>query len=185
MAVLYQDFRSDTAAAPLWTDTWLARSRDGGATWTDLRLGGSFDLTRAPFANGLFLGDYMGLAADDGRFLPLVVRSDVAAERSLGALWKKDVVLRGGFGTTFLSPRPLPFGQSSAAVFLVDAQVGVRRDFLELGLESTNLLGARYAETEYAFVSNWRSTQVPSYLPARHLTAGPPRQVMFTMGVHL
>lgn len=116
---------------------------------------------------------------------PLVVRSDVAAERSVGALWKKDVVLRGGFGTTFLSPRPLPFGQSSAAVFLVDAQVGVRRDFLELGLESTNLLGARYAETEYAFVSNWRSTQVPSYLPARHLTAGPPRQVMFTMGVHL
>ena len=67
----------------------------------------------------------------------------------------------------------------------VDAQVGVRRDFLEVGIESMNLLGARYAETEYAFVSNWRSAQVPSYLPARHITAGPPRQVMLTMTVHL
>lgn len=76
VAVLYQDFRNDTAAAPLWTDTWLARSQDGGATWSDLRLGGSFDLTRAPSANGLFLGDYMGLGADDARFLPLAVRSD-------------------------------------------------------------------------------------------------------------
>jgi len=78
VGVLYQDFRNDTAASPLWADTWLARSQDGGATWTDLRLGGSYDLTRAPFANGLFLGDYMGMGTDDGRFLPLAVRSDAA-----------------------------------------------------------------------------------------------------------
>ena len=116
---------------------------------------------------------------------PLVVRTDTAVEHALFSLWKKDLVGHAGLGTTFLSPRPLPFGQSSAAVFLVDAQLGVRRDFLELGVESTNLLGARYAETEYAFVSNWRSAQVPSFLPARHLTAGPPRQVLFTMGIHL
>lgn len=116
---------------------------------------------------------------------PLVVRTDTSAEHPLFSLWKKDVVGRAGFATTFLAPRPLPFGQSSAAVFLLDAQLGLRRDFLELGVESTNLLGARYAETEYAFVSNWRSSQVPSLLPARHFTAGPPRQVLFTMGVHL
>ena len=116
---------------------------------------------------------------------PLVVRTDTAVEHPLFSLWNKSVVGRAGMGTTFLSPRPLPYGQSSAAVFLVDAQVGVRRDFLEVGIESMNLLGARYAETEYAFVSNWRSAQVPSYLPARHITAGPPRQVMLTMTVHL
>lgn len=116
---------------------------------------------------------------------PLVVRTDTAIEHPVFSLWNKPVVGRIGAGTTFLSPRPLPYGQSSAAVFLVDAQAGIKRDFLEIGIESTNLLGARYAETEYAFVSNWRSSQVPSYLPARHVTAGPPRQVMLTVGVHL
>lgn len=116
---------------------------------------------------------------------PLVVRTDASVERPLLSAWGKDVVGRFGYGTTFLSPRPLPFGQSSAAVFLLDAQASVRRDFLELGVESTNLLGARYADTEYAFVSNWKSSAVPSQLPARHFTAGPPRQVLFTLGLYL
>jgi hypothetical protein len=114
-----------------------------------------------------------------------VVRTDASVERPLISAWGKDVVGRFGYGTTFLSPRPLPFGQSSAAVFLLDAQASVRRDFLELGIESTNLLGARYADTEYAFVSNWKSSAVPSQLPARHFTAGPPRQVLFTLGLYL
>ncbi len=116
---------------------------------------------------------------------PLVVRGDMAAERALFALHGKPVVGRVGSGTTFLSPRPLPFGASSAAVFLLDAQASIRRDFLELGLESTNLLAARYADVEYAFVSNWRTSAVPSLLPARHLAAGPPRQVLFTLTLHL
>ena len=115
---------------------------------------------------------------------PLFVRTDTAAEHTLGKLWQQDVVGRLGYGTTFLAPRPLPFGQSSAAVFLLDAQASVRRGVIELGVEATNVLGARYAETEYAYVSNWRGG-APSLLPARHLTAGPPRQVLFTMGLSL
>ncbi|MFZ5638670.1 MAG: exo-alpha-sialidase [Pseudomonadota bacterium] len=74
VGVSYYDLRNDTATAPLSTDAWLARSRDGGATWTDLRLGATFDLAQAPFANGLFVGDYTGLVSVGGRFLPFYAR---------------------------------------------------------------------------------------------------------------
>ncbi|MBL0197757.1 MAG: TonB family protein [Myxococcales bacterium] len=116
---------------------------------------------------------------------PLLVRTDTSAEHRLFDLWRQDVIGRLGYATTFLSPRPLPFGASSAAVFLVDMQASLRRGALEIGAETTNLLGARYAETEYAFVSSWRTGTPPSLLPARHLTAGPPRQVLFTLGLTL
>lgn len=116
---------------------------------------------------------------------PLVVRQDVSAEGKLADVFGHALVGKVGYATTFLSPRPLPYGQESRALFTVDALASLRRDFLELGLEATNILGARVAETEYAFVSNWRPNAVPSLLPARHITAGPPRLVMLTLGVHL
>ncbi len=74
VGVSYYDLRNDTATAPLSTDAWLARSRDGGATWTDLRIGETFDLAQAPFANGLFVGDYTGLVSAGGRFVPFYAR---------------------------------------------------------------------------------------------------------------
>lgn len=83
VGVSYYDLRSDTATAPLSTDAWLARSRDGGATWTDLRIGDTFDLTTAPFANGLFVGDYTGLADIDGRFVPFHARTTALGEDNL------------------------------------------------------------------------------------------------------
>lgn len=83
VGVSYYDLRSDTATAPLSTDAWLARSRDGGATWTDLRIGDTFDLTTAPFANGLFVGDYTGLADIDGRFVPFHARTTAQGEDNL------------------------------------------------------------------------------------------------------
>lgn len=83
VGVSYYDLRSDTATAPLSTDAWLARSRDGGTTWTDLRVGDTFDLTTAPFANGLFVGDYTGLADIDGRFVPFHARTTAQGEDNL------------------------------------------------------------------------------------------------------
>ncbi len=113
------------------------------------------------------------------------MRQDVSAEGKLADVFGHALVGKVGYATTFLSPRPLPYGQESRALFTVDALASLRRDFLELGLEATNILGARVAETEYAFVSNWRPNAVPSLSPARHITAGPPRLVMLTLGVHL
>lgn len=63
IGVLYQDFRNDTNAAPLVTSTWLAHSHDGGATWTETKVGPDFDMTGAPIARGYFLGDYYALGA--------------------------------------------------------------------------------------------------------------------------
>jgi sulfur carrier protein ThiS len=79
VGVGYYDFRSDTVAAPLLTDTWLARSSDGGAHWTESRVAEPFDLsiaprTTSPGNGGYFLGDYQGLSSRGGVFLPLYAK---------------------------------------------------------------------------------------------------------------
>ncbi|MGI9024917.1 MAG: hypothetical protein ACR2GP_04955 [Burkholderiaceae bacterium] len=73
IGVMYYDFRDDTAdASTLLTDLWLARSADAGATWTEARLAGPFDLTTAPLTEGgYFLGEYQALAATASRFVTL------------------------------------------------------------------------------------------------------------------
>jgi iron complex outermembrane recepter protein len=116
---------------------------------------------------------------------PLLLRSDVAFTRPLGRAFGKPLTWKAGYGTTFLSSRPLPYGQTSPPVFLLDATVGVRRDWLELSIDAFNLLDARYADTEYAFVSNWQSSAVPSRVPARHITAGAPRALLASVTLYL
>jgi hypothetical protein len=44
-------------------------------TWSETHLAGPFDLRTAPFAGGLFLGDYMGLAATPDAWLALHART--------------------------------------------------------------------------------------------------------------
>ena len=63
VAVMYYDFRNNTAAPGLPTDIFLAHSHDGGATWTEQHVQGGFDMENAPNALGWFLGDYQGMAA--------------------------------------------------------------------------------------------------------------------------
>lgn len=75
VGITYYDLRDNTPdPATLPTGYWLARSADGIA-WTQTRLAGPFDLATAPNANGLFLGDYMGLAGAGSDFLALFVRT--------------------------------------------------------------------------------------------------------------
>ena len=85
VAVQHYDFRFDdpTSTPPLTTDVWLLRSGNGGASWTEERIGsgtpgvvipgaatGSFDMTTAPDANGYFVGDYAGLDFAGGGLEP-------------------------------------------------------------------------------------------------------------------
>lgn len=79
VGVSYYDFRNNTATAPLTTEYWLARSNNGGATWTETRVSPPFDLTLAPDAGGLFLGDYQGLASIGSRFVPFYARTGTAS----------------------------------------------------------------------------------------------------------
>ncbi len=70
IGISYFDFRSNTPSpATLPTDAWLARSSDG-VTWQESRIAGPFDLALAPYADGLFLGDYQGLIAVGAEFVP-------------------------------------------------------------------------------------------------------------------
>jgi len=71
IAVTHYDLRFNTSdPATLPTDYWFLHSHDGGATWTETRVTAqSFDHKLAPFARGLFLGDYAGLAARGNVFL--------------------------------------------------------------------------------------------------------------------
>jgi hypothetical protein len=79
VGVSYYDLRSlkadDMASLP--TGYWLARSRDGGASWNETRVGGPFDLRTAPTTrNGFFLGDYNGLVTRGASFIPFFVRTN-------------------------------------------------------------------------------------------------------------
>ena len=81
VGVTYYDFRSDTTAATLMTDYWLARSSDFGATWTESRVSEPFDLsiaprTSTPGTGGYFLGDYQGLSSRSNVFLPLYAKAN-------------------------------------------------------------------------------------------------------------
>jgi len=77
LGVTYYDFRSNTtAAATLPTDYWLARSGDGGVTWTESRVSSPFDLATAPNAGGYFIGDYQALKSRGNVFVPFFVKTN-------------------------------------------------------------------------------------------------------------
>jgi len=72
IGVTHYDFRFNTpdGGATLPTDYWFLRSSDGGTTWTEARVTNtSFDMRKAPFARGLFTGDYEGLTTQSGAFV--------------------------------------------------------------------------------------------------------------------
>lgn len=76
VGVTYYDFRANTAdPGVLQTEYWLARSADGGVSWTESRIANVFDLDTAPIAGGYFLGDYQALGSRGGVFVPLFVRT--------------------------------------------------------------------------------------------------------------
>jgi hypothetical protein len=79
IGVTYYDLRNNTTdPATLLTDHWLARSTDG-ASWRETHVTGPFDLSVAPNAGGLFLGDYQALASIGNVFVPFYARTNAAA----------------------------------------------------------------------------------------------------------
>lgn len=75
IGVTYYDLRSDSAdRTTLMADFWLARSADG-IHWTETRVSPAFDLSTAPLAGGLFLGDYTGLVSAGNTFISFYART--------------------------------------------------------------------------------------------------------------
>ena len=75
IGVSYYDFRSNTSEPSLLTDFWFAQSIDG-VTWRETRISGPFDLSNAPNARGLFLGDYHALIAQGTNFVSFYPRTN-------------------------------------------------------------------------------------------------------------
>lgn len=115
---------------------------------------------------------------------PWVLRADAAVTHELRFRNGEHLDARLGLGATYLSSRPLPYGQFAATVFLTDLSASLRWRFLELSLDIYNLLDRHYAATEYSFVSNWGTPPLPSMTPARHFAAGPPRTFLTSLAVH-
>jgi len=83
IGVTYYDFRNHVLGMPtLATDYWLTTSIDG-TTWNESHVAGPFDFTTAPFAEGLFLGDYQALTSIGSTFVPFYVTTNAASPTNL------------------------------------------------------------------------------------------------------
>ncbi len=135
VGVAYFDLRDNTAdPATLPTGYFLARSADG-ATWTETRLAGPFDLALAPNAGGLFLGDYMALSGAGTAFLSLYVRTtgdaanrnDVflarAAPGAAATVQGKAVSAEGAWPGAWAAQAAAPFAVDAAWAARVDAAI--------------------------------------------------------------
>jgi TonB family protein len=116
---------------------------------------------------------------------PVVLRLDVGAAGRLFDIRSAPVVGKAGAGYTYLAPRPLPYGQFTDPVNLLDLSASVRWKWIELGLAAQNVLNLRYAASEFVFVSDWKTQPIPSAVPAAHISAGPPFGIMGTLALYL
>jgi hypothetical protein len=106
IAVTYFDLRNNTSptATTLYADCWMVISSDGGSTFTERHLSGSFNLYNAPDSEGLFLGDYQSLvnSGPGGNFLPFYAQPQLAS---------------GVATNTFISFPPAPAAAAAALAF--------------------------------------------------------------------
>lgn len=80
---VYDTRKDQPGDSPLTTDLWLHQSRDGGGTWTERHVAGSFDLRHALAGSSdfYFLGDYIGLVPDRrGYSVAYTLATPLAAE---------------------------------------------------------------------------------------------------------
>ena len=70
------------AAPTLLTDYWLTTSADG-VNWGESHVAGPFDFATAPYAEGLFLGDYQALTSIGNTFVPFYVTTNANSPTNL------------------------------------------------------------------------------------------------------
>ena len=114
---------------------------------------------------------------------PVVVRADTSVQRVVASLGGFPLKGRIGAGFSFLSSRPLPYGRFAEPVALLDVSASSQWRSVELQVDVFNVIGSRYAATEYSFASDWRTTELPSLLPARQFSAGAPRTALVSLGL--
>ena len=76
VGAIYYDLRhASPSELAIATDVWLVwcrRDCASASAWEERHISGPFDLERAPFARGYFLGDYQGLVGAASGFRALI-----------------------------------------------------------------------------------------------------------------
>lgn len=154
---------------------WLAALR---ARATILDLSGSLTQVHSTFDDTGLLVPYVP---------ELVLRGDGTVHGALPRLRLRGQPLQGhaALGLTWVGRRPLPYGQRSDVLAVVDGALGVAWRELELVLTLQNVLDRRYRLGEYNYASNFDAQGPPALVPARHFTAGAPRTLLLTLGITL
>jgi hypothetical protein len=97
VGVSYFDLRNNTPAQPgILVDHWLAYCRSActaSGNWPELHIAGPFDMQRAPYARGFFVGDYMGLAGEGTTFRLLYVVTTSPGDAETTAAYFETVAL--------------------------------------------------------------------------------------------
>lgn len=118
---------------------------------------------------------------------PVVLRTDLGARHTfLEKVGGQALGGRAGVGFSFLSQRPLPFGEFTDPVGLLDASAALTWGAIELSFEVFNALNTRYAAVAYNFPSDWSPDDgIRPRTPARHISAGAPLSWLLSLGVTL
>jgi hypothetical protein len=156
IGVSYYDFRSNTPSnGELGTDYWLAESTDG-IRWRESRIDGPFDLAIAPFAEGLFIGDYMALGTRGSQFVPFYGRTNT-----------RNTDNRADIAITLMPP---PAVAVKGAVELVDDPTMYRteaRPAMREGRDLAERFDSAIRSAMQARVPGWRSPAEPAGPRAR------------------
>ncbi len=146
------------------------------ATGSFFDIAGSVTLVRAVFDDTHLLIPYAPAS---------VVRTDGSLFGDLPIrIARRPLVGNAGLGVSFVSDRPLPFGERSDSIFTVDLAGSVRWRGIQFGITCTNLFDRKYRLGEYNYASDFRSRPYPTLVAARHFVAGEPRAVYGTLTLY-
>lgn len=110
-----------------------------------------------------------------------VGRLDVHGHEHVGPWFGIPTGLFGQMGLSFVGPRPLPYGESSAPIALLEAAVGVELGAVAVSIEGSNLLNLQFRDGEFVYASDFDPSNGTSTIPRRHFTAGQPLTVQGTV----
>jgi iron complex outermembrane recepter protein len=160
--------------------------RVGASTAMTLREGIFGMSANATFVRAVF-------TASDDRFTEgsqvpyapaFVLRDDAFVETALGRLGDSTLVGRLGMGLQGTVGTALPGGAAAKEAAYIDALASASWRWLEVSINGMNLLGGRYYDVEYVYVSNFeKSPTLPP--PAARVLVATPTSVFVTLQIHV